>query len=108
MYFGAIELLQFLIVKSHGESLMEKEICFMDSCTTNSILRKTKHFQTLTRRSENVLTIIGRDATIVHSGRATIVTPPSRNDGVNQDHVEGFLVKREFTGTCIQAIVIVF
>jgi hypothetical protein len=108
MYFGAIELLQFLIVKSHGESLMEKELCLMDSCTTNSILRKTKHFQTLTRRSENVLTIIGRDATIVHSGRATIVTPPSRNDGVNQDHVEGFLAKREFTGTCIQAIVIVF
>jgi hypothetical protein len=30
------------------------------------------------------------------------VTPPSRNDGVNQDHVEGFLAKREFTSTCIQ------
>jgi hypothetical protein len=27
----------------------------------------------------------------------TTVTPPSRNDGVNQDHVEGFLMKREFT-----------
>jgi hypothetical protein len=36
------------------------------------------------------------------------VTPPSRNDGVNQDHVEGFSVKREFTSTCIQAIIIVF
>jgi hypothetical protein len=32
-----------------------------------------------------------------------IVTPPSQNDGVNQDHVEGFLVKREFTSTCMQA-----
>jgi hypothetical protein len=36
------------------------------------------------------------------------VTLPSRNDGVNQDHVEGFSVKREFTSTCIQSIIIVF
>jgi hypothetical protein len=36
------------------------------------------------------------------------VTPPSRNDGANQDHVEGFSVKQEFTSTCIQAIIIVF
>jgi hypothetical protein len=47
-------------------------MCLMDSCTTNSIIRETKYFQTLTRRSENVLTIAGRDATIVSSGRATI------------------------------------
>jgi hypothetical protein len=70
-----IELLQFLIVRSHGESLMEEEICIVDSCTTNSILREIKYFQTLTRRSENVLTIARRDATIVRSGRATIITP---------------------------------
>jgi transposase-like protein len=35
-------------------------------------------------------------------------TPPPRNDGVNQDHVEGFSAKREFTSTCIQIIIIVF
>jgi hypothetical protein len=31
-----------------------------------------------------------------------LVTPHRENDGVNQDHVEGFSVKREFTSTCIQ------
>jgi hypothetical protein len=33
---------------------------------------------------------------------------PSQNDGVNQDHVEGFSAKWEFTSTCIQVIIIVF
>jgi hypothetical protein len=70
-----IELLQFLIVRSYGESLIEEEICLVDSCTTNSILRETKYFQTLTQRSRNVLTIVGRDATIVGSSRATITFP---------------------------------
>jgi hypothetical protein len=36
------------------------------------------------------------------------VTPPSRNDVVNQDHVEGFSAKKEFTSTYIQDIIIVF
>jgi hypothetical protein len=36
------------------------------------------------------------------------ITPPSRNDGVNQDHTEGLSMKREFTSTCTQAIIIVF
>jgi hypothetical protein len=63
-----IELLQFLIVRSHGESPMEEEMCLVYSCTINSILRVTKYFQTLTRRSENVLTIVGHDAMIVGSG----------------------------------------
>jgi hypothetical protein len=36
------------------------------------------------------------------------VTPPLESDGVNQDHIKGFLVKREFTSTCIQTIIIVF
>jgi hypothetical protein len=39
---------------------------------------------------------------------AGTVTPPSRNDGVNQDHVEGFSTKQEFTSTCIQGITVVF
>jgi hypothetical protein len=54
---------------------MEEEMCLVDSCTTNSILRETKYFQTLTQRSENVLTIAGRDATIVGSSRGTIMFP---------------------------------
>jgi hypothetical protein len=54
---------------------MEEEMCLVDSCTTNSILRETKYFQTLTRRSEIFLTIAGRDAMIVSSGRATIMFP---------------------------------
>jgi hypothetical protein len=47
----------------------------VDSCTTNSILRDAKYFQTLPRRSKNVLTIAGCDATIVGSRRATITFP---------------------------------
>jgi hypothetical protein len=67
-----IELLQFLIVRFNGKSPMEEEICFVDSCTINSILRLTKYFQTITQRSRNALTIAGRDAAIVGSERATI------------------------------------
>jgi hypothetical protein len=50
-------------------------MCLADSCTTNSILRETKYFQALTRRSGNILTIARCDATIVYSGRATITFP---------------------------------
>jgi hypothetical protein len=67
-----IELLQFLIVRSHEESPVEEKMCLVDSCTTNSIFRETKYFQTLTQRSGNVLTIDRHDAMIVGSGRATI------------------------------------
>jgi hypothetical protein len=54
---------------------MEEEICLMDSCTANSILMETKYFQTLTQRSGNILTIARHDATIVGSGRVTIMFP---------------------------------
>jgi hypothetical protein len=54
---------------------MEEEMCVLNSFTTNSILRMIKYFQTLTRRSKNVLTIVGCDATIVGSKRATITFP---------------------------------
>jgi hypothetical protein len=47
----------------------------VDSCTTNTILRELKIFQTLTNREGQVLTIAGRDAMIVGSSRATIVLP---------------------------------
>ena len=50
-------------------------MCLVDSCTTNSILRETKYFQTLTKRPGNILTIAGCVAMIVGSGRATITLP---------------------------------
>jgi hypothetical protein len=54
---------------------MKEEMCFVDSCTANSILREIKYFQTLTRRIGNILTIAGRDTNIVGCGQATIVLP---------------------------------
>jgi uncharacterized protein YbaR (Trm112 family) len=52
---------------------MEEEMCLVDSCTINTILRKTKYFQTLIKRMENIQTIAGRDTCIVGSGKATII-----------------------------------
>ena len=53
----------------------EEELCLVDSCTTNSILREIKYFQTLTKKDGNIMTIAGRDALIVGSGQATITLP---------------------------------
>lgn len=53
----------------------EEELCLVDSGATNSILREIKYFQTLKKREGNILTIAGRDAMIVGSGRATIILP---------------------------------
>ena len=50
-------------------------MCLVDSCSSNTVLREIKYFQTLTKREGNVLTITGRDAMIVGSGRATIILP---------------------------------
>ena len=50
-------------------------MCLVDSYSSNIVLREIKYFQTLTKREGNVLTIAGRDAIIVGSGRATIVLP---------------------------------
>ena len=60
---------------STGIDPMEEEMCLVDSCSSNTVLREIKYFQTLTKREGNVLTIAGRDAMIVGSGRATIVLP---------------------------------
>jgi hypothetical protein len=49
--------------------------CALWIVAPQTLLRETKYFQTLTQRSENVLTIAGRDATVVGSGRATITFP---------------------------------
>jgi hypothetical protein len=43
-------------------------MCIVDSCTTNSIVRERKYFQTLTMRAENILTIAGCNMNIVGSG----------------------------------------
>jgi hypothetical protein len=52
---------------------MKEEMCPVDSCTTNTILRETKYFQTLTKRTGNILTVAGCDACIVGSEKATII-----------------------------------
>jgi hypothetical protein len=54
---------------------MEEEMCLVDICTTNTIFRETKYFQTLTKRMGNILTIAGRDTCIVGSAEATIILP---------------------------------
>jgi hypothetical protein len=54
---------------------MEEGMCLVDSCTTNTILRETNYFQTLTQGKANILTITSRDACIVGSGKATIILP---------------------------------
>jgi hypothetical protein len=48
-------------------------MCLVDSCTTNTILRETKYFQTLTKRTRNILTITRRHTCRVGSGKATII-----------------------------------
>jgi hypothetical protein len=48
-------------------------MCLVDSCTINSILKEIKYFQTLTRRTGNILTIAVRDTNIVGSSRTTII-----------------------------------
>ena len=58
-----------------GTIQMEEELCLVDSATTNTILREIKYFQTLTKSKGKVMTIAGRDAVIVGSGRAIIILP---------------------------------
>jgi hypothetical protein len=54
---------------------MDEEVCLMDSCTRNIIHRERKYFQTLTKRTGNILTVTGRDTCVVGSEKATIVLP---------------------------------
>jgi hypothetical protein len=51
------------------------EPCLIDSTATNSILRETKYFQTLLKRTKNITTIVGNNGRIVDSGRAIVVLP---------------------------------
>src|SRR6185312_14078047 len=75
---------------------MEEEMCLVDSCTTNTILREVKIFQTLTKREGQVLTIAGRDAMIVGSGRATFILPMG-----TQIHIEEALLYPDSTHTLL-------
>ena len=60
---------------SVGNNPKEEELCLVDSCTTNSILREIKYFHTLEKREGNSMTIAGQDALIVGSDRAIITLP---------------------------------
>ena len=53
----------------------EEELCLVDSCITNSILREIKYFQTLKKKEGNIMTIADHDALIVSSGQVTITLP---------------------------------
>jgi hypothetical protein len=57
---------------SHDVSPTKEELCLVDSCTTNSTLREIKYIQYLKKRDGKVLTIVGRNAVIVGSGRTTM------------------------------------
>jgi hypothetical protein len=50
-------------------------MCLVNSCTTITILRETKYFQTLAKRTGKTLTIVGCDTCIVGSGKETIILP---------------------------------
>ena len=54
---------------------MEKEICLVDSCITNTILREVRYFPTLTKREGIILIITLRDAMLVGLEKATITLP---------------------------------
>jgi peptide/histidine transporter 3/4 len=55
--------------------MAEAEICLVDNGTTNTILRETRYFQTLTKKSGNIMTIARSNAHIVGTGSATLVLP---------------------------------
>ena len=52
-----------------------EETCLADSGTTNTILRETKYFESITKHLGNIMTIAGCGQYIVGSGRATIILP---------------------------------
>jgi len=62
-------------------NLNRRELCLVDLiqsvdfCTTNSILREMKYFQTLKEKEGNIMTIAGKDAIIAGLGQAIITLP---------------------------------
>jgi peptide/histidine transporter 3/4 len=55
--------------------MAEAEICLVDNGTTNTILRETRYFQMLTKKSGNIMTIARSNAHIVGTGSDTLVLP---------------------------------
>jgi hypothetical protein len=68
----------------------------MDSCTINTILREMKYFQTLTKRTGNILIIAGRDVSIVGSEKSTIILSMG-----TQVTIENALLYPDFTHTLL-------
>jgi peptide/histidine transporter 3/4 len=58
-----------------GNLMAEVRICLVDSGTTNLILRETRYFQTLTKKTGNIMTIAESNAHIVGTRSATLVLP---------------------------------
>ena len=58
----------------------EEELCLVDSCTTNSILKETKYFQTPEKREGNIMTIASQDVLIVGSGLSYYYSPYGYTD----------------------------
>ena len=58
-----------------GDPMAEAELCLIDSGTTNTILRDTRYFHTLTKKSGNIMTIARSNAHIVGIESATLVLP---------------------------------
>ena len=54
------------------EKTME-DVCIIDSGMTNTILRETKYFHTITNNAGSITTIVGSDSCIIGSGKATII-----------------------------------
>jgi hypothetical protein len=75
---------------------MEEEMCLVYSYTTNTILREMKYFQSLTKRTGNILTNARRDACIISSGETTIILPMS-----TQVTIKNALLYLEFTRTLL-------
>jgi hypothetical protein len=50
-------------------------MCLVNISTINTIFSEMKYFQTLEKRTENILIITGHDACIVGSEKATIILP---------------------------------
>ena len=66
-----------MVDRNCGDPLAEAEICLVDSGTTNTILRETRCFHTLTKKSGNIMTIARNNAHIVGTESATLVLPMS-------------------------------
>lgn len=52
---------------------MKNQSCMIDSATTNFILRETKYFHTLQKKTENITTIASNNNRIVGSGQAIAI-----------------------------------